>query len=154
MSALTRLLSVFALMVALAGTTACKNNGAAAAKPAVADEQSAPEVEVLDVDAAKAAALVADGTVKVLDVRTQIEFDHAHIKDAVNVDIKEETFAEKVAALDHDKPYLVHCAAGAKGGRSWKAVKALKDAGATKVYHLNGGFGSWIQGEHPFEQGE
>lgn len=149
MSTLIRSLSVFALLVALVGITACKSEAPETAENAV---ETGPEVEVFDIDAAEAAELVAAGTVKVLDVRTQVEFDDAHIKDAVHVSIQEETFEEKVKELDHGKPYLVHCAAGVKGGRSWKAVDALKEAGATKVYHLNGGLGSWIQGNHPVEK--
>ena len=112
------------------------------------------QIEVLDVEAGEAASLVAEGKVAVLDVRTEEEFASAHIAGAVLANIRSEGFKAKVAELDQSKPYLVHCAAGASGGRSRKAVEALKEAGAVKVYHLNGGLNAWIQGEHPVEKGQ
>lgn len=109
-------------------------------------------LEVIDIDAEAAAKLVADGAVAVLDVRTPEEFSLGHIASALNRNINGEGFDEAVKSLDHSKTYLVHCAMGSTGGRSRNALKALEAAGATKVYHLNGGFVAWQQAGNPTEQ--
>ena len=109
-------------------------------------------LEVADVEANAAAKLVADGNVVVLDVRTPEEFTLGHIANALNRNINEQDFGEAVKSLDHSKTYLVHCGMGAAGGRSRRALDSLKAAGATKVYHLNGGFTAWQQAGNPIEK--
>tara|TARA_B100000676_G_C17859305_1_gene722475 strand:+ start:489 stop:920 length:432 start_codon:yes stop_codon:yes gene_type:complete len=110
-------------------------------------------VEVVDLEPADAAALVATGEVAVLDVRTPGEYETAHIDGAVHINIRGKGFEEGVAKLDQSKPYLIHCAAGTPGGRSRTAVKALQAAGVKKIYHLNGGLNAWIKGNHPVKKG-
>lgn len=105
--------------------------------------------EVVDVQPGEAAKLLKDGGALVLDVRTPEEFSTIAIEGAINHDIRAEGFEDAVKSLDQSKPYLVHCAAGVPGGRSRKAIDALKVAGATKVYHLEGGIVAWAQGGNP-----
>ncbi|MEM9282127.1 MAG: rhodanese-like domain-containing protein [Verrucomicrobiota bacterium] len=148
--ALTTLSSIVFFFAACEKAPEVADDTASTAEPAPAAEAEPDlEVEVIDVEAAEAAALVADGTVSILDVRTPAEFASGHIEGAVLANIQGEGFEGKVAKLDQSKPYLVHCAAGVDGGRSRKAVEALANAGAIKVYHLNGGMNAWMQGEHP-----
>lgn len=64
--------------------------------------------ESIDVEADAAQKLVASGEVKVLDVRTQAEWDAGHIADAVHVSIADPEFEAKMAKLDYSKPYVVH----------------------------------------------
>ena len=104
--------------------------------------------KVVDIDASKAAELVAAKSVKVLDVRTQEEYNKGHIAGAVLVDFLSDDFAERVKQLPHDKPYVVHCAVG---GRSRKAVDVLRASNASTIYHLNGGFKAWAAGNYPVE---
>ena len=85
----------------------------------------------------------------VLDVRTPEEFAKGHIAGAKNVDFKAADFAEKVAALDKGKTYLVHCAAG---GRSSKTLDAMKDKNFAALYHLNEGFKAWEKAGKPVEK--
>ena len=115
----------------------------AATEEYASEEQNNVVHQVVDVGADAAAKLVEEGKVNILDVRTPGEFSNGHIANAVNHNIHDEAFAEKVKSLDHSKPYLVHCAAGAPGGRSWKAVEALKGAGVKTIYHLDGGIVAW-----------
>ncbi|MEM1296166.1 MAG: rhodanese-like domain-containing protein [Verrucomicrobiota bacterium] len=143
---------VSALTMSFALALSSCDKGEEAATPA--SESAEASVEVIDVEAAQAAELVSKGEVAVLDVRTPEEYALAHIDGAVLVNIRGEGFEEGVAELDQSKPYLVHCAAGVDGGRSRKAVDALKKAGATKVYHLNGGLSAWMQEDHPTQKAE
>src|SRR4051812_5963336 len=46
----------------------------------------------------------------VLDVRTVKEYQAGHIPGAVNIDVNAGDFDKKVAELDKNKTYLVHCA--------------------------------------------
>ena len=87
--------------------------------------------------------------VVVLDVRTPEEFAKGHIAGAKNVDFKAADFAEKVAALDKGKSYLVHCAAG---GRSSKALDLMKNKNFAAMYHLNEGFKAWEKAGKPVEK--
>ena len=85
----------------------------------------------------------------VFDVRTPEEFAKGHIAGAKNVDFKAADFAEKVAALDKSKTYLVHCAAG---GRSSKTLDLMKGKNFAALYHLNEGFKAWEKAGKPVEK--
>jgi rhodanese-related sulfurtransferase len=76
----------------------------------------------------------------VLDVRTKKEYDAGHIPGAVLIDWNSPDFEKKVAALDKEKTYLVHCAAG---GRSAKASAKLNALNFKNVYNLEGGYRAW-----------
>jgi len=75
----------------------------------------------------------------VLDVRTPKEFAAGHIPGAVNVDFNAPDFDKKVAALETNKTYLVHCAVG---GRSAKACDKLSKQ-FPHLYNLDGGMKAW-----------
>ena len=101
----------------------------------------------IHVKAAEAAKLVAEKKVVVLDVRTADEFKDGHIEGAQNIDfLKAADFKEQVAKLDKSKPYLVHCQAG---GRSGKSLKIFQELGFENVYHLDEGFGGWEDAKLP-----
>jgi phage shock protein E len=76
----------------------------------------------------------------VLDVRTQKEYEAGHIPGAVLLDFNAPDFEKKVATLDKDKTYLVHCAAG---GRSAKASAKMSALNFKNVYNLEGGYRAW-----------
>lgn len=102
--------------------------------------------EILHVDAAGAAKLLADGTAVVLDVRTPREYAGGHIKDGVNIDFNAADFRQQLAKLDPTKTYLVHCAVG---GRSTSALTAFQELGFKKVVHLDGGLKAWEHADQP-----
>lgn len=107
------------------------------------------EDKVKHLDAEKAAKMVAENKVTVLDVRTEEEFKDGHIKGAKNVDIMSKDFAEKLGAVDKSKPVLVHCQAG---GRSTRSLPKLEQAGFTEIYHLDGGMNDWVKAGKPVEK--
>ena len=76
----------------------------------------------------------------VLDVRTPKEYAAGHIAGAVNVDVNDPDFGQKVVKLDKSKTYLVHCAAGV---RSAKACEQLSYFNFPKLYNLEPGFKAW-----------
>ena len=86
----------------------------------------------------------------VLDVRTKEEYEAGHLPGAILIDFTEPDFAEKVAKLDKDKTYLVHCASG---GRSARACKKMESLEFTKLYNLQGGMNAWEKAGKPVEKG-
>lgn len=85
----------------------------------------------------------------VLDVRTEKEFKEGHIPGAVNLDVNAPDFARKVAALDKDKTYLVHCASGR---RSLKACGVMDQSEFKKLVNLEEGFSAWSKAGKPVEK--
>jgi len=75
-----------------------------------------------------------------LDVRTPEEFRSERIPGAVNVNIMDSSFIEKISALDKTKTYFVYCRSG---GRSGQACAVMAKQGF-KVYNLAGGITNWI----------
>ena len=76
----------------------------------------------------------------ILDIRTPEEFRQGHIAGAVNIDYFAPDFGDRVAGLDPDASYLVHCKSG---GRSMNALPLFKNAGLKNVTHLDQGFDGW-----------
>lgn len=108
-----------------------------------------PAVKEVTVDEADKLIASTPGLI-VLDVRIPEEFDHAHIKGAVNVNVFDVDFQKLIAELDQSKPVLVHCASGR---RSAKAIEQM--TGKVKfpqVYHMNEGFNGWKAAKKPFEE--
>jgi rhodanese-related sulfurtransferase len=85
----------------------------------------------------------------VLDVRTAQEYGQGHVPGAVNIDINDPQFKNKLELLDKSKTYLVHCA---KGVRSARAAKIMSPMGFDLLdYH--GGFDEWKKSGKPVEKG-
>ncbi len=89
-------------------------------------------------------AMLISGTdsLQLVDVRTPEEFAEARIPTAVNIDVKDSTFMDKVAeTLDKDRLVAVYCRSGV---RSANAAKELAKAGFN-VTNLEGGITGWIE---------
>ena len=109
-----------------------------------------PKLAVKDVTVDEAEKLIAStpGLI-VLDVRIPEEFEHQHIKGAVNINVFDVEFEKLIADLDQSKPVLVHCASGR---RSAKAI--LQMTGKVKfpqIYHMNEGFNAWKTAKKPYD---
>ena len=116
------------------------------------EEPSTPEPSpVVSHHKAGAAAtfLAEHPDIRVLDVRTQGEFDAGHIRDATLVDFRSADFKDEVGELDRTTPWLVHCQSG---GRSSKAVAIMQGLGFEKLHHLDDGFRGWIAAGHDVEK--
>lgn len=93
-----------------------------------------------NVDVAAFEKLIGEPGAVVLDVRTSKEYAAGHIAGAVNIDVNDAEFGQKVTKLDKSKTYLVHCAAGV---RSARACEQLAYFDFPKLYNLEQGFKAW-----------
>jgi phage shock protein E len=82
------------------------------------------------------AKLNATPTKQLLDVRTPAECSQGKVASASCLDFNASDFADKINALDKNKPVFVFCAAG---GRSAKAAKILEEKGFKQIYNLSAG---------------
>ena len=84
---------------------------------------------------------IQDG-VALVDVRTQEEYEAAHLGTSVNVDWKSDAFLEQMeATFPKETPLAIYCRSGK---RSAAAAEKLSKAGYT-VYNLLGGFLAWTE---------
>ncbi len=136
-----------ALLVLFASLTAPFVSAADPAPTTPSVATTAPKnISVEDADK----LLKADPKVVVIDVRTADEYKAGHIPGAKNIDFFSDDFAKQLGALDKDKTYLVHCAAG---GRSGKACKLIEEQQLLpSVLHLNEGFKAWEKAGKPVEK--
>ncbi|MEL6981607.1 MAG: rhodanese-like domain-containing protein [Actinomycetota bacterium] len=82
----------------------------------------------------------------VLDVRTPEEFAEGHLADATLVDFYTEDFADQLAALDPDVPYLIYCRSG---NRSGQTLALMEELGFTDVADVDGGILAWADAGLP-----
>ena len=75
-----------------------------------------------------------------VDVRTPAEYQEAHLKGAINIDVKDSTFKEKaLKQLPKEKTIMVYCRTG---HRSAMAARTLTAEGYM-VFNLEGGITAW-----------
>ncbi|WP_289291483.1 rhodanese-like domain-containing protein, partial [Sporofaciens musculi] len=79
-------------------------------------------------------SLPKDGSVTLLDVRTEKEYEHGHIDSFLNIPVDE--LRKRFSALDSQKPVYVICQSGL---RSYIACRILAGNGYT-CYNFSGGF--------------
>jgi rhodanese-related sulfurtransferase len=122
-----------------------------AAEATVAD--AAVEISGISTISVDAAAAITDNPpddLVVLDVRTPEEFAEGHLEGAVLVDFYAADFAEQLAALDTDVPYLVYCRSG---NRSGQALGVMDQLGFTSVVDVDGGIVAWTGAGLPVTTG-
>ena len=90
--------------------------------------------------------LQQDPTLRLLDVRTEREYQSHRLPRAVLVPIQD--LAGRLHELDRDTNWLVYCA---HGRRSVSACDLLANAGFTKLSNLRGGLAAWAACGLPFE---
>ncbi len=89
----------------------------------------------------KAAPLISEKKVQLLDVRTEEEWNEGRIEGATRVEIGTEDFAAKVkAGFDPSEPVLVYCRSGRRSARASDQLQAM---GFETVYDLKGGILAW-----------
>jgi len=93
-------------------------------------------------------------TVIVLDVRTPEEYAMGNIERALNINIAEADFSERVSKLDRDKTYIIHCSANVKSDRSAKSLELMSSFGFDKLLNMEGGIIAWEQSGHPLVRSE
>jgi phage shock protein E len=103
------------------------------------------------IDSKEAYGLIkkADANIAILDVRTAKEFADGHVAGAVNIDVNQTDFAQKIDELDRSKTYIVYCRLGI---RSRKAVGIMSAKGFKNLYNVSDGFAGWSKNGLPFEK--
>ncbi|EFI17480.1 phage shock protein E [Bacteroidetes oral taxon 274 str. F0058] len=102
------------------------------------------------IDSKEAYGLIkADSNIAILDVRTAKEFADGHVAGAVNIDVNQTDFAQKIDELDRSKTYIVYCRLGR---RSRKAVGIMAAKGFKNLYNVSDGFVGWNKNGLPFEK--
>ena len=102
------------------------------------------------IDSKEAYGLIkADSNIAILDVRTAKEFADGHVAGAVNIDVNQADFAQKIDELDRSKTYIVYCRLGR---RSRKAVGIMAAKGFKNLYNVSDGFVGWNKNGLPFEK--
>ena len=82
----------------------------------------------------------------ILDVRTPEEFAAGHLEGAIMVDFYSQDFADRIAELDPDVPYLLYCNSG---NRSGQTVPLLEELGFNDVADVDGGIQAWLSNDLP-----
>ena len=77
---------------------------------------------------------------QIIDVRTQSEFIHGHIPNAINLDFYNYNFVEEINKLSKIEPILIYCRSG---NRSQKTGIIMDSLGFNRVYDLKGGYLVW-----------
>jgi phage shock protein E len=116
------LLALLALLAVLA-VTAC-DSGEASEPPGAYTVSASEAVEMIEL-----------GERTIIDVRTPGEFDLAHVVGALNMDVEASDFADRIAELDSDEPYLVYCQSGR---RSAIAAGLMAEAGIADIADAGG----------------
>jgi len=80
----------------------------------------------------------------IVDVRSAKEFAEGHIPGAVNVALDE--VAERVPNIDAPRGVVLYCMIGPRARR---AEEVLREAGETRLFHLDGGLTAWQSAGFP-----
>ena len=96
---------------------------------------------VKDLSAEEVRNFLADNppeSFQLVDVRTQTEYNQAHLYGASLLPVSE--LPDKLDELDRDKPMILYCASG---NRSRAAASLLIGQGYEKVFNMKGGIKAW-----------
>lgn len=92
-------------------------------------------------EASAYADAISGPKVQLVDVRTSVEYQRGHIKNALNIDFfKRTNFTKAFEKMDKSKPVYLYCRSGA---RSQKAARRLVDMGFSLIFDLKGGYMRW-----------
>ena len=128
-SASWRRLTATLTLVVLAAS-GCAGSNSADDDLAPQTTQNAPTAVV---EPATVRDAITDGA-KLIDVRTPAEFATGHLRGAVNLDVSEPDFVERIADLDETARYVVYCASGNRAGT---AIETMRGQGFDDL--INGG---------------
>ena len=140
--------SIPRLIAGLALATAMTLTLVACSQPMSSDTSSSSATSSTEtgytvIKPSEAKSMIDAGNVTVVDVRTQSEYEDAHIEGAVLVPLDTIGDGDITALPDKDATLIVYCRTGV---RSAQASAALVKLGYTHVYDMDGGITSWTYG--------
>lgn len=139
---------IAALLVLVVLAAACGGADAEtdAASPDTAAEADAPGVRLVSVTEGAAIQQDPPADLVILDVRTADEFAAGHLEGAIMLDFYRDDFADQLALLDPDVPYLLYCRSG---NRSGQTAALMRELGFVDVADVDGGIQSWTDAGLP-----
>jgi rhodanese-related sulfurtransferase len=99
----------------------------------------------LEVDAAQLAEMISAGSVEVIDVRRDYEYEAGHVPGARHIELNDLT--ANAESIDRGKTVVFYCRSG---NRSGMAAEAFGQAGYD-AHNLDGGINAWVDTENPLE---
>jgi rhodanese-related sulfurtransferase len=93
--------------------------------------------------------LQRDQTLRILDVRTEPEYQSHRLPGAVLIPVQD--LDRRLTELDKNANWLVHCE---HGRRSLFACEMMAQAGFKQIANLRGGLAHWAACGLPIEQGK
>lgn len=99
----------------------------------------------IEVDPQRAAQLIRDRAVQLVDVREGYEVEAGRIEGSRRIEL--ERLASQAETIERDQPVLFYCRLGARSGM---AAQAFRRAGYD-AYSLTGGLQAWHEGGLPLE---
>ena len=124
------------LMVLAVNLASCQNNTGSQSHEAASGSSVKSTLTADEFDM----KLRSDTTAQLVDVRTPEEYGSGHLRNAANINIRDNSFEQQAAKLDKNKPVLVYCKAGS---RSAAAADKLQEMGFKTIYNLDGGIMKW-----------
>ncbi len=82
----------------------------------------------------------------IIDLRTPSDYSANHLLNSININYYDANFSTQIAALDHNKMYLLYCLAGS---RSTQTYNMMQTQNFREVYNMLGGINAWITGGYP-----
>ena len=125
---------------------ACGSGTDTATAPEAGENAPAAAINVVSPEEAKAIIDSDPEGLVVLDVRTQEEYDEAHLANAVLIDFYAPDFAAQIAELDPTVPYVVYCRSGSRSGQ---ATDIMADLEFQEINDVSGGITAWIDAGLP-----
>ena len=110
--------------------------------------QTFPSRNTPEIGVDELAELAHSGSVHILDVREDWEYQRGRVPGAVNIPLGQLT--ARVGELARDKPYAVICE---HGQRSLAGAEFLQSRGFEGVASVKGGTTAWARTERPLERG-
>jgi hydroxyacylglutathione hydrolase/adenylyltransferase/sulfurtransferase len=101
--------------------------------------------ENIEVGPERAAELIRDDAVQLVDVREPYEVEAGRLAGARHIEL--ERLASQAETIDREKPVLFYCRLGARSGM---AANAFRRAGY-EAYSLTGGLTAWHERGLPLE---
>ncbi len=135
-------------MLAFALIGAACSSDPTAESAAVGVDSSSDGAGIRPVSPTAAAELLADppADLVVLDVRTAEEFAEGHLAEATMLDFYQADFADRLAELPRDVPYVLYCRSGNRSGQTRLIMDEL---GFTDVADVQGGIVAWAEAGLP-----
>lgn len=152
MKRIAPLVVVAALLAVSCGGGGGDDEGADFSGPEPSAETQTTQGGLVRVSPTVAAATVEDppDDLVILDVRTPEEFAEGHIDDAIMIDFYSDDFADQLAGLDPDVPYVLYCRSG---NRSGQTLAIMEQLGFTSVQDVDGGAIAWQEAGLPLVPG-